>query len=417
MTEGKVRTPATRLSRRAEAAANDAAVAAISRGASVAFRLIGDSFDVGLRVDSGEVSLSKDSHGLDCDFTLTAADDVWEGLTDDEPPAGEHSVVTLVRQGLVKLSGEQLAYDRHVQIVRAFVDAIREARSTAPLGRPLTATGSYHRIETSLGVTDVYVERQGSGPQLLACATAGSQTSQWHGIMTHTDLTDRYELITVDLPWHGRTSPAWDQPVGSYRLTPDRYTEFLVAVADALELEAPILVGVSMGGAAVVHAIATHPKRFAGAVGCQAGPSVTARANEHLRGTRVNPALFIPEWTYGLMNPASPEPFKQRVWWGYSSGGHGLYAADIDSYLSWNVDSVQTKLTPELPHIAILSGVFDTSVPSSASEELARRIPNASFRTMPELGHFPHAENPPIFARHLEAALERVQAGAEGGSL
>lgn len=137
-----------------------------------------------------------------------------------------------------------------------------------------------------------------------------------------------------------------------------------------------------------------------------------SRQNEHLRGTTVNPTLFIPEWTYGLMNPASPEEFKQRVWWGYSSGGFGLYAADIDSYLRWNFEDVAQLLTSESPHIALLSGSFDTSVPSSETQALAERIPNSSFAVMPELGHFPHAENPIAFATYLKNALERVTANS-----
>lgn len=400
--------------RRAVAAAQ---VTALSRGTEVVFRLTADSWSATIAVADGRASLREEAvpdFELGApDFELSAPDSVWADLVADEPPAGAHSIVYLVRTGVVSLTGAGIAYDRHVQIVRALLDSIREHPARVEIGRPLAPHCSYHRVETSLGVSDVYVERAGGaagegGTQLLTFATAGSDTSQWHGIMTHTDLTDRYELITADMPWHGRTSPAWGSPVGSYRLSPETYTEYIVAVADALELERPVLVGVSMGGAAVVHAVATHPDRFAGAVSCQAGPSVHARANEHLRGTLANPSLFIPEWTYGLMNPASPEEFKQRVWWGYSSGGYGLYAADIDSYLSWDLDAVQHLLTESTPHIAVLSGAFDTSVPSERSGELAERIPNSSFREMPELGHFPHAENPPAFAPHLEAAIRRV---------
>ncbi|SFN51419.1 alpha/beta fold hydrolase [Mycetocola miduiensis] len=376
---------------------------------------MGDSWRADFAVRDGKISpVDEGSESSGADFTLAAADRVWEGLCADRPAAGEHSIVYLVRTGVVELSGDSLAYDRSVQIVRALLDAAREASSHAKIGKPLRAVGSYHRVSTSLGTSDIYVERAGSGVPLLTFATAGSDTSQWHGVMTHSDLTDRFELITADLPWHGRSSPSWGEPVGSYQLTPETYTEYIVAICDELGLDRPVLLGVSMGGAAVVHAVATRPGLFAGAVACQAGPSVQARANEHLRGTRVNPALFIPEWTYGLMNPASPEEFKQRVWWGYSSGGFGLYAADIDSYLSWNLDLVEHLLTAESPHIAVLSGAFDTSVPPERSRELASRISNSSFELMPELGHFPHAENPAAFVPYLEAALARVLDSGRG---
>lgn len=51
------------------------------------------------------------------------------------------------------------------------------------------------------------------------------------------------------------------------------------------------------------------------------------------------------------------------MWWGYSTGGHGLYAADIGSYQQWEIDEVSHLLTPTTPHIAVLSGRFDTTAP------------------------------------------------------
>lgn len=387
-------------------AATTPEVRAIARGARTSFAISGEGWSLPLAVVDGTVTEAPGPAAPA--FDLVASDGVWRELLADQPSAGNHSLVHLVRVGTIVVHGSQLEYERMLQIARALVEAARDHRSHAPIGRPLDATGSYRRVSTSLGTSDIYVERAGQGYPVLAFATAGSDTSQWHGLMTHSDLTERFELISVDLPWHGRSSPAWGEVVGGYRLTPASYTEFILAMADALKLEHPVLLGVSMGGAAVVHAIATHRERFAGAVSCQAAASVAARANEHLRGTQLNSALFVPEWSYGLMNPRSPEEFKRRVWWGYSSGGFGVYAADIDSYLSWNFNEVEHLLTPASPHIAVLSGSFDTSVPSECSRELAQRIPNASFERMPELGHFPHAENPAVFAKYLEAALERV---------
>lgn len=387
-------------------AASAPRVTVFARGCETAFRLTGDNWSAGFSVSGGTVALNDN---VTPQFVLAASDEIWDDLMSPHPPRNAHSLIPLVRAGSIAVRGSVLAYERSAHIVRALIDAARAAEGHVNPGKPLTARGSYHRVTTSLGTSDIYVERAGSGMPLLTFATAGSDTSQWHGMMTHTSVTDHYELITADLPWHGRSSPAWGRSVGSYALTPESYTEWIVAVADALELEKPIIIGVSMGGAAVVHAIATHAHRFAGAVSCQAAVSVTARAHTHLRSTEVNASLFIPEWVSGLMNPASPREFTDRVWWGYSSGGFGVYAADIDSYLSWDFASIAQSLTAASPHIAVLSGVFDTSVPSERSRELADLIPNASFALMPELGHFPHAENPPVFARHLRDALDRVQ--------
>lgn len=384
-------------------AAKASAVEALLGGASTAFSISGDSWSITFTARMNHLEVDGEP-----EFSLVASDEVWANLIASQPSPGKHSVIHLVRSGTIKLTGDPLAYDRHTHLVRTILDAARDQAPQTLLSRPLTARGEYHRLSTSLGTSDIYVERTGCGPELLALATAGSDTSQWHGVITNSDLTDRYELITVDLPWHGKSSPAWGSPVGSYQLTPDTYTEFIVAASQTLKLDRPVLVGASMAGAAVVHAVATHPNKFHGGVACQVGTSVLSRWSDHHQSTSVNSSLFVPEWTYGLMNPASPDEFKQRVWWGYSSGGYGLYAADIISYAQWDIALVEDLLTLDSPHIAVLSGEFDTSVSPERSRELAQRIPNSSFRKMMGLGHFPHAENPRRFVDYLKPALQRV---------
>lgn len=398
------------MNRRILAAAAAPEVTALLPGARVAFALEGDAWSLTLRAADGVLA-----PGGEPRFTLRAPDPTWAGLLAAAPAPGEQSIVHLVRTGRVILRGDRRAYLRHLHLVRALLEATRAipAQPFTP-ARPLRAHGEYRRVTSALGTADVHVESDGSGPVLLALATAGSDTTQWHGLMTESDLLERWRLVTVDLPWHGRSSPAFDAPAGGWALTPEAYTDFIAAVADALALERPVLVGASMAGAAVVHAIATHPDRFAGGVACQAGLRVTNRSDPALADPGIDQSLLVPEWTYGLMNPASPAEFRKRVWWGYSSGGHGLYAADIDSYLRWEFAQVAPRLTASSPHIAVLSGSYDTSVPPAASRELAQAIPNASFREMPELGHFPHAENPAVFAGYLEDALERVLSSPPG---
>ncbi|MEU4016966.1 alpha/beta hydrolase [Microbacterium sp. NPDC028030] len=401
------------MSDRWDQAVADPHVGALLRGVDTVLSIQGSSWSVVLSVSDGRIRRTEGGEGdREPRFVLRATDEVWDLVLAEHPAPGWQSPLHLVRTGSMVVEGDEREYLRHLHVVRAVIEAARheEAIDAVVPRRPLSAVGTYHRVHSALGTADVYVERCGSGPQLLALATAGSDTSQWHGLITETDVTDRYELITVDLPWHGRSSPIFGDPAGSWTLTPARYTDFIVAVADALELPCPTLVGASMAGAAVVHALATHQDRFAGAVACQVGHGVGNRAVAELRAADIDASVFVPEWTYGLMNPASPSSFRTRVWWGYSSGGHGLYAADIDSYQQWRFEEVAALLTSASPHIAVLSGSYDTSVPPEASRALAAAIPNASFAEMPELGHFPHAENPGRFAPHLESALRRVAA-------
>ncbi|WP_404312777.1 alpha/beta hydrolase [Agrococcus terreus] len=395
----------------AAAVRDDARLRAMARGADVAIGVADDSGEQVVRMAGGTIAA-----GTTADFSIRLTDADWRRLLDSAPEAGDQSLLAMRRDGRAHVDGDELVLAQHLQLVRRLVEALRPSPPALPERgrRPLSMRGSYVRIDGPLGVSDVFVERSGSGPQLLCLATAGSDSSQYHGLVTDTDLTDRFELIAVDLPWHGKSMPVRGVDPVEYRLDPAGYTALIVGIADALALELPILVGPSMAGAAVVRAIALHPDRFAGAVSCQAGPSVAGRSTPALRSPVVNQALHVPEWTYGLMNPASPVEHRDRVWWGYSSGGYGAYDADITGYQQWDLAEVEHLLLPSSPHIAVLSGAFDTSVPPAASRALAARIPNSSFQLMPELGHFPHAEDPLRFAGYLGPAIQRILAGSTG---
>lgn len=384
---------------------DDARLRSMSRGADVSFALADDRGEQRLRLRDGEVVAAEGAA-----FTIRLADAEWAQLLSASPVAGAQHVLPMLRDGRAILSGDELAFAQHLQLLRRLIEALRAVPTMPPAAarRPLTMRGEYVRVDGPLGSSDVYVERAGSGPQLLCLATAGSDSSQFHGLITDSDLSERFELVAADLPWHGKSMPVSGVDPVEYRLDPAAYTALIVAIADAAGLDRPILVGPSMAGAAVVRAIATHPDRFAGAVSCQAGPRVTGRSSPALRSAVVNQALHVPEWTYGLMNPASPLEHRDRVWWGYSSGGYGAYDADIAGYQQWDLTEVEHLLTLDSPHIAVLSGAYDTSVPPSASRELASRIPNSSFELMPDLGHFPHAEHPARFAHYLEDALARI---------
>ncbi|SDR84713.1 alpha/beta fold hydrolase [Agrococcus carbonis] len=388
----------------AAACRDDMRLRTAARGADVTLALADERGAQAIRVRDGEILA-----GGEPAFTLRLGDAEWAALLEDAPEPGWQHVLPMLRDGRARVDGDALAFDQHLHLVRRLVEALRPACAGAPRHpRPLSLRGEYVRIDGPLGTSDVYVERAGEGPQLLCLATAGSDSSQYHGLVTDTDLTDRFELVAVDLPWHGKSTPVAGVDPAGYRLDPEAYTRTIVAIADAAGLERPILVGPSMAGAAVVRAIATHPSRFRGAVSCQAGPSVRGRRTAALRSPLVNQALHVPEWTYGLMNPASPIEHRDRVWWGYSSGAFGVYEADIAGYEQWDLDEVVHLLDADSPHIAVLSGAFDTSVPPEQSRALADRIPNASFELMPELGHFPHAEDPACFARYLERGVARI---------
>lgn len=367
-----------------------------------------------IRVDPGEVTLTQVESVPGSDFEVTLGQTDWKRLLKGPPEPGEqHLVAFLEPRGTGVVTGNHESFAQHLHIVRRTIEAARpNFRSQEAATPPLTdLVGRYVRLDVpSWGTCDVYYESAGEGPPLILLATAGADTRQHHGLMTDARLTSRYRLIAFDLPWHGKSSPATGARNTEYTLDSRSYTDCISTFIEGLELdEKPVLVGASMAGAVVVEMLALHPDLIAGAVGAQAGPRVANRHTPWLRSPKVNQALHVPEWTYGLMNPASPKTERDRVWWGYSQGGYGVYERDITYYSDcWDIDNVAHLFNEATPPLVLLNGVYDYSVPPEKTRELADQIPGSVYREMPELGHFPHAENPAAFATHVLWALDQI---------
>lgn len=404
---------------------SDPELSALAIGAHVQFVLRSPTRASTVIVRDGHVVVQGGDTAGASDFSITLETEcAWDDLlSQDPPPRRQHLLAFLRPNGGGSLHGDSASFAQHLHLVRRVVELARPPRSETPIPpHDLSAVhGHYLSVTTGAwGRCDVYVERVGSGAPIVLLPTAGSDGRQYHGLFGIHKLTQAHELITLDLPWHGKSDPGDRDGWWSYRLDSKSYVELVAETIAALGLDRPVVFGASMAGALVLELAAHRPDAVSAVVSAQAGPRVTNRRTEYLRSPGVNQALFIPEWTYGLMSPSSPKAYRDRVWWAYSQGGWGTYDADIAYYTEhWDINHVLDRLTGSVP-VVFLSGVYDYSVPPDQTRELADSIPGAIFREMPELGHFPHAENPPVFAEHLLwslAQLERLLQDTKGSRL
>src|SRR3954471_10008289 len=244
---------------------------------------------------------------------------------------------------------------------------------------------------------------------------AGSDARQYHHLLADPELRASWRMTAFDLPAHGRSSPPTGVGEGESRLTTDRYVEAIVAVADALGLEAPVVLGCSMGGEIVLELAFRHPDRFAAAVAVQGADRVEGRQVAWAKHARVNEKLFVPEWVDGLMSPTAPPAHRAEVRWAYSQSAHGVYWGDIEFYSrDWDarerVGDIDTARCP----VHILAGEYDYSCTPELARATAARIPGATFTEMRGLGHFPMAEDPRAFLAYLHPVLAEL-AGAGAG--
>src|SRR5205085_8597786 len=76
----------------------------------------------------------------------------------------------------------------------------------------------------------IYFETAGEGIPLVCLHTAGADGRQYRGLLNAPSVTDRFQVIAFDLPWHGKSSPPAGWGAEGYRLSADSSPSVLMAV-------------------------------------------------------------------------------------------------------------------------------------------------------------------------------------------
>jgi pimeloyl-ACP methyl ester carboxylesterase len=111
-----------------------------------------------------------------------------------------------------------------------------------------------------------YYERRGDGPPVVFVHGMAMSTTMWD--RQASALSGEFTTVVYDVRGHGRTGGS---PVETY--TVDLFADDLDALLTALDIERPVLCGLSMGGAVVQAYAARHPEKVAGLVLADTFPS------------------------------------------------------------------------------------------------------------------------------------------------
>lgn len=258
----------------------------------------------------------------------------------------------------------------------------------------------------------IFYEEAGSGIPLLCLHTAGADSRQYRHLLNDAEVTARYRVVAFDFPYHGRSNPPDKWWLEKYALTTRVYLAMIRAVWQALDLDRPVVLGCSMGGAIVLKLAAEYQHELRGIVGLESSAYAPGRFNDYLHHPAIHGGELVASYTYGLCAPNSPEPNARENWWYYSQSGPGVYAGDVHFYsVDWDGRPDLARIDTAVCKVSLLTGEYDYSCTPDMSRQAARAITGSRLVIMEKMGHFPMIENYPVFRTFLLPELEFMAKG------
>jgi pimeloyl-ACP methyl ester carboxylesterase len=259
-------------------------------------------------------------------------------------------------------------------------------------------------VETSIDAVPhrIFLEEAGQGIPLICLHTAGADSRQWRHLLNDADVTRRFRVIAFDMPYHGRSNPPDEWWLQKFRLTTRSYLSTIRAVWETLELERPVIMGCSMGGAITLKLAVDYQHELTGIIGLEATAYAPGRYNDFLHHPAIHGGELCASYTMGLCGPASPEAAKRENWWYYAQGGPGVYAGDVHYYsFDWDAREEIRRIDTKKCKVSLLTGEYDYSCTPAMTESVAKCIAGSRLTIMKGMGHFPMIENYAAFRPFL----------------
>ena len=240
---------------------------------------------------------------------------------------------------------------------------------------------------------------RGAGPPLLFIHGLTFDRSTWDPIVER--LAGRFTCVAVDLPGHGTSEG------------PPRGLDDIAAAVNhllgELAVEAPVVVGHSMGAAIASIYAAHHGTR--GLVLVDQAPYVRPfavmvhQSKASLRGEDFRAAFEPIRRTIGV--ELLPEPQRTSLLAGQRID-RDLVLGYWDEILGTTPDRLQERIDRDLDAISVpVLGVYGQTIDTPTREHLLGHLPAAEIEEWPGLGHMVHLMEPERFARRLVTFADR----------
>jgi pimeloyl-[acyl-carrier protein] methyl ester esterase len=259
---------------------------------------------------------------------------------------------------------------------------------------------------------ELYIEVNGSGPDLVLLHGWGLNIRVWDGLVQ--ELGDRFRMIAVDLPGHGRS--AWGAGGG----TPAEQAWLLHTTLASVSNRYSLL-GWSLGGQIALDLAAAMPgqidklvlvaatPRFAHSADWPYGmqPAVIAKLATQLRQNyRQTVRDFLELQVRGSVEGSSVLEQLRHALFVHGEAQPEALEAGLNTLAT-------SDLRPTLPHVKlptlVIAGQHDRITAPAASQVLAQALPNARYVEMRRAAHAPFLSHRKEFA----ALVDKFLRGAE----
>lgn len=262
------------------------------------------------------------------------------------------------------------------------------------------------------GIATFYV-RDGTGPPIVFIHGAIMDHRMWHPQLER--LRDEFTTIAYDLRGHGRTGGS---SLAEYGLP--LFVEDLDGLLAALDVERPILCGLSLGGCVAQAYAATYPDRVAGLILADTFTSGSEGLTGRLLfGTLRLFALLDRVVSYKDLNRlqlvlgnalrpgvAGDESSIQTLVDDGPTISHDEFAKIVEAIVA--VPRSDLSLAHITVPTLVLYGEHEPGFLVSQARRIAEEIPGATLASIPDAGHASNLDAPEPFTAAVRAFARRI---------
>ncbi|QDK36182.1 alpha/beta fold hydrolase [Bdellovibrio sp. NC01] len=252
---------------------------------------------------------------------------------------------------------------------------------------------------------NIYFETYGSGTPVVLLHPFSTNRYFWsRQIFT---LAQKHRVIVIDLRGHGLS----DKPASGYSIP--KLALDVEAVLKAVGDEKAVVVGVSVGGMIAMQLALQSPQYVKALVliscGTNLAPYVPAVALQAYQERFEAAFGFMLQGSLSERTKTEkPEIFEYlnsvfRTQDNFTKESYLASLRDSEGIFNWNIlDSLKEIQVPTF----VFAGASDQAVPLEAVRTLSHAIPHASFKIVPDVGHYYPLEQADQFNRDLVSILE-----------